>query len=283
MPARYLLLGLLLLGGLTTTTKGQSLKVMTYNIRLDFAGDGEDAWLHRRDKLVAQIQFYAPAIMGIQEALPHQVTELAAGLPGYAYVGQARDGEGKGESSNIFYDQERLTILENHTFWLSATPDTVSRGWDAACNRVCTYARFHDQGSSRQFWVFNTHLDHVGQEARARSVALIRAKIKEVNTGDDPVIFMGDLNAEPASELIAEVRKDLVDTRERSVAPPFGPVGTFNGFQFCEPVTRRIDYIFISPTASWVVKRYAVLSDSDNLHYPSDHLPVLVELSTVTH
>ena len=217
MPTRYLLLSFLLLSGLTAA-EGQSLKVMTYNIRLDFAGDGEDAWPHRRDKLVAQLQFYAPAILGIQEALPHQVTELAAGLSGYAYIGQARDVVGKGESSNIFYDQQRLAILENHTFWLSATPDTVSSGWDAACNRVCTYARFRDQSSNREFWVFNTHLDHVGQEARARSVVLILAKIKEVNTGGDPVIFMGDLNAEPASELIAEVNKDLVDTRAISSA-----------------------------------------------------------------
>ena len=262
-----------------TTINGQSLKVMSYNIRLDVASDKENAWTHRKDYFCSQIQFYEPAIFGVQEAMPRQVTDIASRLPLYNYVGMGRDGMGKGESSNIFYDKNRFQVKENHTFWLSETPDTISKGWDAAYNRVCTYALFKDKKSKKTFWVFNTHLDHIGEVARTKGIALILTKIKEVNKKDYPVIFMGDFNSEPTTERIVNLKKEMTDTREASIEKPFGPSGSFNGFKFNEPVTRLIDYIFISKTGGFMVKKYAVLSDSKDLRYPSDHLPIYVELN----
>ena len=89
---------------------------------------------------------------------------------------------------------------------------------------------------------------------------------------------MGDLNSEPTTERIIELKKKMNDSRDISKDKPFGPSGTFNGFKHNEPVTKLIDYIFISKSANIAVNKYAVLSDSDNLKYPSDHLPVYVEL-----
>ena len=89
---------------------------------------------------------------------------------------------------------------------------------------------------------------------------------------------MGDFNSEPGSDLLINLKKVMTDSRDASEAKPFGPSGTFNGFKFNEPVTRLIDYIFISDPSRMIVKKYAVLSDSNNLKYPSDHLPVYVEL-----
>lgn len=258
-------------------TNAQSLQVMTYNIRLDVASDGENDWTHRKDYLTAQIQFYAPGIFGIQEALPHQVIDIATRLPNYNYVGIGRDGDGKGESSNIFYNKSNYKVLESDTFWLSETPNVVSRGWDAACNRVCTYALFEDSKSKKKFWVFNTHLDHMGQEARIKGITLIVNKIKAINTKDYAVLLMGDLNSEPDSDVIALLNNEMTDTRRISINKSFGASGTFNGFRFDEPVTKLIDYIFVSKTSGIIVKKHAVLSDSNNLRYPSDHLPVYVE------
>jgi endonuclease/exonuclease/phosphatase family metal-dependent hydrolase len=261
-----------------STINGQSLKLMTYNIRLDVAIDGDNDWTHRKDYFCSQIQFYEPAIFGIQEAMPHQVLDIATRLPNFGHIGTGREGIGKGESSNIFYDKNRFIVKENHTFWLSQTPDTLSKGWDAAYNRVCTFGLFKDKKSKKTFWVFNTHLDHIGEEARTKGIALILSKIKEVNTQGYAVIFMGDLNSEPTTERILNLKKEMFDTREVSIEKPFGPSGTFNGFKFNEPVTLLIDYIFISKTAKIVVKKCAILSDSKDLRYPSDHLPVFAEL-----
>jgi endonuclease/exonuclease/phosphatase family metal-dependent hydrolase len=256
----------------------QDLKIMTYNIRLDLASDGENAWPNRKEYFCSQVLFYEPDIFGIQEALPHQVTDIAALLPKYKYVGTGRDGVGKGESSNIFFKKDRFEVLQENTFWLSETPDVISKGWDAALNRVCTYALLKDRKTKQVFWIFNTHLDHIGELARTNSIQLILSKIKTLNTKDYPVFFTGDFNSEPTEERIISLKKQMDDSRDISQEKPFGPSGTFNAFKHNEAVTKRIDYIFLSKKSPFKVRKYAVLSDSKDLKYPSDHLPVLVEL-----
>jgi endonuclease/exonuclease/phosphatase family metal-dependent hydrolase len=257
----------------------QNLKVMTYNIRLDVEVDGENNWTHRKDFFTSQIQFYEPDIFGVQEAKPNQVIDIATSLPKYNYIGTGRDGIGKGESSNIYFKKDRFSILDSKTFWLSETPDTISKGWDAAFNRVCTYGLLKDLKTKQIFWIFNTHLDHIGDLARTNGILLILSKIKAVNTKNYPVIFMGDFNSEPTADRIIDLKKEMIDCRDIAQEKPFGPSGTFNGFKHNEPVTELIDYIFISKNSTFKVKKFAVLSDSKDLKYPSDHLPVYVEIS----
>jgi endonuclease/exonuclease/phosphatase family metal-dependent hydrolase len=257
----------------------QTIKLMTYNIRLDIASDGENDWTHRKDFFNAQIQFYGPDIFGIQEAKPNQVLDIATALPQYNYVGIGRDGIGKGESSNIFYAKEKLKVMESNTFWLSATPDTVSMGWDAACNRVCTYALLKNKQNNKLIWVFNTHLDHIGELARTKGLELILATIEKLNTKKYPVVLMGDFNSEPETDRIIALKNKMNDAKTISKEKPFGPYGTFNNFKHNKASTLLIDYIFLSKSNSVTVKKYAVLSDAKDLKYPSDHFPVLVEIN----
>lgn len=254
------------------------LTALTYNIRYDNPGDGEDAWPKRRDFLAGQLRFHAPDIFGIQEGLHRQLEYLSEQLPAYTRVGVGRDdGKQGGEYSALFFLKKRFGLLASGTFWLSETPDTVSKGWDAALPRVCTFAHLHDSLSGKKLWVFNTHFDHIGKEARRRSAELILLKIKEKNTANEPVVLMGDFNAEPQEEPVAVLTHELRDARSMSLEPPFGPEGTFNAFKFNEPVKRRIDYIFLNEKGLKVLQ-HAVLSDSRDCHYPSDHLPVLARL-----
>ena len=260
-------------------SNAQNLKIITYNIRLDVATDGENAWSNRKDYFCSQLAFYEPDVFGIQEALPNQVIEIATALPNYNYIGIGRDGVGKGESSNIFYKKEKIELLQESTFWLSDTPEIISKGWDAALNRVCSYALLKDKKTKQIFWVFNTHLDHIGKLARTNGIQLILSKIKSQNTQNYPVFFIGDFNSEPTEEQIINLKKEMIDSRDVSIEKPFGPSGTFNAFKHNEAVTKRIDYIFLSKNNISRVMKYAVLSDSKELKYPSDHLPVYVEIS----
>lgn len=255
----------------------QDLSVMTYNIKLDYPKEGENSWTNRKPFLINQIKFYEPDVLGVQEAMPNQMKEMDSLLEDYSYVGVGRDdGKDSGEYSAIFYKKDNLKVLESSTFWLSETPQKVSMGWDAVCNRVCTYALFKNKRTKQKFWVFNTHFDHVGEIARKASAILLIQKIKELNTKNLPVILMGDFNLEPESENITYITTHLKDSKEVSLSKPFGPSGTFNGFNFHEPVTRRIDYIFVSSKIK--VNTHAVLSDNWDCKYPSDHLPVYVKL-----
>lgn len=252
------------------------MEVMSYNIKFANETDGENSWSKRKEHLTNQIKFYEPDIFGVQEALVSQLKHFKSKMDSYEYVGVGRDdGKEAGEFSAIFYDRTQFEVLEEDTFWLSETPEEISVGWDAAMERVCTFAKFKHKSSGKIFWVFNTHFDHVGEKARENSAKLIWEKISALNKGNLPVILMGDLNLEPDTRGIQFLKKKMNDTK--AVAKlDFGPEGTYNAYNFNKPVNRRIDYIFTSDEIE--VLKYAVLSDSKDLKYPSDHLPVFVRL-----
>jgi len=272
-------LSLLLVFSIISNSVCQNISMMTYNVRYGLADDGKNSWEYRKEFLTSQINFYHPDIFGIQEGLPFQVDYIDSKLSKHSFIGKSRDGDGKDEYSAIFYNKEKFDLLEQHTFWLSPTPTKISKGWDAAYPRICTYGLFNDKKTKTTFWVINTHLDHVGMNARKQSILLILKKIKEINGKNYPLIFMGDLNAEPDSKPISILKEQLSDSKEITKVKPFGPTGTFNAFQHNEPVTKRIDYIFISNNNLIKVTNYAVLSDAKDLKYPSDHLPVYIELT----
>jgi len=256
------------------SAQAQELKIMSYNIKLDYPKEGENSWTNRKPFFINQLKFYEPDVLGVQEAMLNQMKDMDSLLVDYSYVGVGRDdGKELGEYSAIFYKTKQFNVLKSGTFWLSETPEKVSMGWDAVCNRVCTYVLLEDNISGTIFWAFNTHFDHVGTVARKNSAALIIEKIKELNTSNYPMVLMGDFNMEPTHESIAAIKTVLKDSKDIAKLT-FGPEGTFNGFHFNKPVTRRIDFVFVSQDVE--VYKYAVLSDNWNLHYPSDHLPVLI-------
>ncbi len=260
---------------------GQKIELMTYNMRYDNPKDGENAWPNRKETFVNQILFYAPDIIGTQEGLEHQVLYLDENLKTYNYVGIGR-GDVKeneaGEFSAVFYNTDKYKELKSGTFWLSETPDIPSRGWDASLNRICTYIQLKDKKSGKKFWVFNTHFDHRGVEARKRSAELIIQKIEAINKEKNPVFLMGDFNLQPEETPIQFLEKQLNDSRTISQLPPYGPIGTFNGFNACKNINKRIDYIFTSKNNIEILK-YAVLADVNDVKYPSDHFPVFIEAS----
>lgn len=259
--------------------QSQNLKVMTYNLRYDNPNDGENKWDLRKEFLCKQIQFYNPDIFGSQEGKIHQLKYIDSTLSVYGYVGRGRDNtENQGEFSAIFYLRSKFKVLNDGTFWLSETPDKVSIGWDANLERICTYALMENIITNEKFYFFNAHLDHMGEMARFNSAHLLVEKINSINTQNYPVILTGDFNSEPDSKTYDYLSKQLNDTRAISKSIPFGPTGSFNNFEFNKPVNMLIDYIFTSKN-NVEANKFAILSDSKNCKYPSDHLPIYVELT----
>ncbi|WP_373055950.1 endonuclease/exonuclease/phosphatase family protein [Zunongwangia sp. H14] len=260
-----------------TVSSYAQIAVMTYNIKYANENDGENSWSKRKDFITNQLKFYEPDVFGVQEALLLQIDYFTSQLYGYDYVGVGREnGAEKGEYSAILYKKDKFEVLETSTFWLSKTPEKVSTGWDAALPRICTYALFRDKESGKKFWYFNTHFDHIGEKARQESAKLIISKINEINTSSLPVILSGDFNLEPETTGIRYLSEEMSDSKKIAKNVVFGPEGTFNGYKFQEPATRRIDYIFVNGQVE--VLKYAVLTDSKKMRYPSDHFPVFVIL-----
>lgn len=256
----------------------QDLTVMSFNIRLNVASDKENAWTERKQDVADLLTYYHPDYFGVQEALPEQMKDIKNGLKNYDYIGVGRDdGKEKGEFSAIFYDTNRLSVVKSGTFWLSETPEKPSKGWDAALNRICTYAIFKDKKSKKEFLAMNLHFDHIGNVARVKSSELILKKIKELNPKNLQVTLSGDFNLTEDSEPIKILSQNMKDTFYHSETKHYGPVGTFTAFNVNEIPKERIDYIF---TNGFKTKSHRHINDRrENLLYASDHFPVLVELS----
>ncbi|MFI5129940.1 MAG: endonuclease/exonuclease/phosphatase family protein [Chitinophagales bacterium] len=260
----------------------QGLNVMTFNIRLNIASDSLNAWPYRKDKVASQILFHEIHLLGVQEALHNQITDLKQRLTQFKYVGVGRDdGKEKGEYSAIFYDTARLQLLQTKTFWLSETPEVPgSKSWDAAITRIVTWAKFKDRKTKRIFFAFNTHFDHIGQVARRESAKIILKSVKDI-AGDTPVVFTGDFNARPSDEpvMIIMDKNDplhLTDSKDVSNKLHYGPTGTFNGFQAKEIHNDPIDYIFLK--GKWKVLTHATISEAWGGRYASDHFSVMARI-----
>ena len=140
--------------------KVDPLPVMSFNVRYGTAKDGDHVWENRKDAACAMILDQRPAVFGVQEALDFQLTYFEEHCPGYKYVGVGReDGIHEGEHMAVFYDTERIELLEWGTYWLSETPFQPSLGWDAACRRTATWTLLKDKVAGRNFYFVNTHLD----------------------------------------------------------------------------------------------------------------------------
>lgn len=257
---------------------GQTLKVMSFNIRLSLESDKENSWENRKTEALQLMDYYHPDFFGVQEAVPQQMLDIKNNLKDYHFVGVGReDGKNKGEYSALFYDNKKLQVLESGTFWLSETPNIPSKGWDAAYNRVCTYALFKMKKGGKKFWAFNAHFDHIGNVAREKSATLILEKIKGLNIKNLPVVLTGDFNLTEDTEPLKIISAEMLNTYHHSAKKPYGPKGTFTNFDVNTIPTERIDYIFVK---DFETESFRTINDRrENLLYPSDHFPIMAELS----
>ena len=272
----FLLLLISLIAGVQTFA--QTHRIATFNIRWDNPGDVGNLWKDRAPHVLHLIQFHQIGLFGTQETLVHQLKQINEGL-GFLSIGVGRDdGKEKGEFSPIHYDPKQYSLEDSGTFWLSPTPDTPSKGWDAALNRICTWGRFKSKEGTR-FYVFNIHYDHIGQQAREESSKLVTQKIKEINRENLPVVWMGDFNVKPDNAAYQTIVSNPTwkDARLVSKIPSYGPAGSFTGFDWDRMPDGIIDHIFVQGKIE--VLRHGILTDNYGKKYPSDHFPVLVELS----
>jgi len=271
------ILSVFILFTISSNIYSQPHSIISYNIRYDNNWDIENSWKIRRNKISQILVQYSPSIIGIQEGLLNQVQYIDSSLIDYDYVGVGRDdGKKKGEFCAIYFDTTRYVLLKNSTFWLSETPDTISVGWDAALERICTYGLFKDRITKEELLVFNTHFDHIGVVAREKSSELILKRINKINHRSLPVILMGDFNSIPNSSPVKEIKTELSDALQISLEKLQGPRGTFNGFNEDLPIEKRIDYIF---TNDLKVLSYTHINDRlNNNRHISDHLPVMIKI-----
>jgi endonuclease/exonuclease/phosphatase family metal-dependent hydrolase len=263
----------------TAIVEAQQFRIATYNIRQKNTHDVGNMWDERKEPLTNLIKFHQFEIFGTQEGFHDQLADMEKLLPGFKYIGVGRDnGAEQGEYSAIFYNTARFEVSKSGTFWLSATDiATPNKGWDAALPRICTWGIFKDKKTNKQFIMMNTHFDHVGVVARKESAKLMMAKAKEF-AGNLPLVITGDFNVSETDEAYYTLANSkIVADCYSKIDFKYAPSATFNGFGKNVAASGRIDHIFVTP--QFEVKKYGVLTDTYVGKYPSDHFPVVVDLT----
>ena len=251
----------------------KELKVMSYNIRLGSGKDGTNSWQLRYTATAEMLKDQMPDVFGVQEALSYQVLFIEDNFRNYGCVGVGReDGKKEGEHMSIFWNKKTVSMIKWDTFWLSETPEEPSMGWDAACYRTATWALMKCRKTGKKFYFVNTHLDHVGVEARRNGLKLIVDRIAQINPEGYPMVLTGDFNMSPESPELEGL--DAVMSSTRKIAAKTDNHDTYNGWGRGSGI---IDYIYISgfgscPEYKTVTDRYA------DRKFVSDHYPITATL-----
>lgn len=250
------------------------LRVTSANVRCVSPTDlGKKSWLYRASLLLRVLETEQPDVIGFQEVTRIHYAYLQAHLTGYDSVIAYRSDGFFSESCPIFYNAERFTLTDKGSFWLSETPERSSKSWGAAFPRVCSYVILRETATDKPLVVFNTHLDHVSDEARIRGIGVVLEKLQQF--GDLPCVLMGDLNAGENSETYRAATESFDDAKYRTVDPPTGP--TFQ--KWGKALDREnIDYFLISKTGI-AVQSYRILDTTFDGAYPSDHFPIALRMT----
>ncbi len=262
-------------------------RIMTYNIRYA-GGEAEDDlnfWGNRKELIETMLRINRPDIIGFQEVLKNQLDDLVEMLPEFKWIGVGRDdGKDAGEFLPIFYRKDKFSLIEHSTFWLSETPEKISKGWDGCCNRITTWAKLKHLQTNTDFIMMNTHFDHIGKIAQRNSAKLIIQKLNEI-LDIYPVVVSGDFNVRSSSETYNIItgkpenspKKFLKDVHFVSTLKHYGGNITFNGFGNLEDKVGKIDYIFVNDKVT--VFTHGIISEKIENRFPSDHWPVISDIS----
>ena len=262
---------------ITPTAAAGEVKLVSSNVRCWSPTDfGKRSWFYRANLLIRNIEAIQNAdVIGFQEVTKLHYKYLCDCLPNYDSVITYRDNSILAESCPVFYNTIKFELIDKGSFWLSETPDVMSRGWDAAFNRVCSYVILREKATGKELVVFNVHLDHKGAQARAESIKLILDKVSAF--GGQPCVIMGDMNCSEKSDTY-KTATALFDDAKYLAPVSRGPGATYHNWGQAMD-HENLDYFLISKTGITPLE-YKIESAAFGPNvYPSDHFPISLKIT----
>lgn len=250
--------------------------VMSYNVYV--AGTGNRSPANRSEGVLYNLRNVMPDVFGLQEADYAWMQRIIAGMSEYSYVGRGREKkETNGEYSPVFYKTDKYDLVDSGTFWFSNTPDKASIAWGTAFKRICTWAVLSDKETGFTFGVFNSHWDHISHISRNNSANLLLKKIEEY-APDMPVIITGDFNCK-TNTVAYQTLVENGFSDSMYVAPETMDIGTYHGYtKNSTEGELPIDHIMFKDAFGYA-NTYRTITDKYNDIYPSDHFPIVGELT----
>jgi len=247
------------------------MKIMTCNIRLSAADDGENSWAHRKEFCGQVIKAQAPDIICFQEMWTDQSAHMSSVLAEHEAYGMADELQGHNPVNSVFLRTDRFALISASGYWLSETPHIAgSRSWDSSCIRLANWVRLEEKSTGREFRVINTHLDHISQPARENQARTINADASAYPE-DYPQILTGDMNCDctnPAIDVFKAGGWRDTYGEVHGTEDPGHTFHTFRGPDFAGECG-KMDWIFTR--GSFGAKDAEVIRDTQDGRFPSDH------------
>lgn len=254
--------------------------VVTFNLRCEAVSDGANYFFNRAPYIANKIRKESPDIICFQECTPRMLAWLHSALYEYEVVGLGRNANLDGESNPVAFKKEKFDLFGLDQFWLSPTPFVPGTRYEhqSRCPRICMTVCLSPKNTGKLFRVYNTHLDHVDEEARRNGMVQVLEKIKSDNEKMRlPLVLTGDMNALP-DEICMKMANEFEPVPMQEVTD--GVSRTFHGFHNNRTGDYRIDYIYTDKGRKF---SNPVLWDDtfevgENLVYLSDHHAIVSDI-----
>jgi endonuclease/exonuclease/phosphatase family metal-dependent hydrolase len=263
--------------------KEERIRLATFNIlRSDLAYDYAEIhqWEHRLPRVIATIQEMDADVLGVQEMDLKQRDDLMAYLKDtYSFYGVPRKD---GELAGIFYRKDRFEVKKQEAIQIPGIEK----------EQLLHVLELRDIKTGKSFRMHNLHNTFSRINLRQKEVAFIADLLKSHTV---PVIYTADVNSFPNRPDLINLpaydgdyvhrtftRYDLKDAQEVSILGHVGPLSTFTnkpgnkvGFSGQGEPGVILDHIYVSPEIAVFV--HACQPVRVNGHFPSDHIPVLMD------
>ena len=273
-------------------TLPDGLMIMSSNVRFASARDkssgadtGDRDWTNRKSAYYAMVNYYRPAVIGLQEAEKEQVKDIKNNCSGYGYYGLGRkngkdiladdsywglvpgtqDGE---ESSTILYRTDLITLGDHGTFWHSNSPSSAGSYFPAMTDKVpqtSTWAILTYKPTNTQFFMLNTHLSLY--DSRPDEIQLVLNTVTSKNTSHLPVVMTGDWNLEDGDSWLNPVENAYYNARYYAQKSDF-----YETYHWWGTKSKIIDHIYYGGFGDCLM--YHTDARKWNDKYVSDHYPV---------
>ena len=275
---------------------GDSIRLISFNILYDYGADKPYSWQSRRENIFSLLRFHAPDVFCLQEPLQNQVEDLADYFNDYSHItAGCSDGVSEGQHMTTFFLKDKFEMLEHGKFGLSEKPEKLGFvGWDAKNPRLALWVKLFQRSTTNCFCVINTHLDHIGENARQQSALLIGRRAADISN-DLPILLCGDFNANNDSQTYRNIKDSgFIDCADIPTALNYNQPYSYHRFYLEEEIDRYleeykddprvlkvIDHIFFKGAVR--VLRHGILGDNYAGIYPSDHFPKICDLLLEAH
>jgi endonuclease/exonuclease/phosphatase family metal-dependent hydrolase len=259
-------------------------RILTCNIRVPLAADKEagNGWEDRRELCAEVIAAHDGDIICLQECRANQLAYLKERMPEYDSYGLSNPGPEFTPNNAILYLRERYELVSAGGFWLSETPHVAgSKSWDSAVVRFTNWVHLRERETGRELRVWNTHLDHIGQEARREQARLLVEGMAAMDRAGVPQVLTGDMNAYEGHAAIAVLKSGGMHDTYAAMHGPRDPGFTYHGFKgakrHVKGAGRKIDWIFTRGDVE--TQAAEIIRDGRDGRYPSDHYFLSAEVS----